>query len=220
MSQNTVSTIFFTVPRTFFSSESQCVSTTWTVFFTQAHSGKPMFRLFIKIFGLKYVSPYISLILLQILYNYIICTSQPPKIWWQTSVQAWSILFDLPSLQIATKQLFLWNEYIILVINQFQTMSSLDLWKKFWKKYTMLLSKNSPYLSNESLFLHSLKHGLFFLLSRPLTLFLLPYSCLLQLNYKALHDHPPCRLRLSNTLTAHRQRGKTPPTQRGSWVWH
>ena len=37
------------------------------------------------------------------------CTSQPPWLWWQTSVQAWSILFDFAPLRITSKQTLMWD---------------------------------------------------------------------------------------------------------------
>ena len=40
---------------------------------------------------------------------YMVCTSQPWNIWWQTSVQVWSALFDLPLFWIASKEIFLWD---------------------------------------------------------------------------------------------------------------
>ena len=70
-------------------------------FSTKAHSGKLIFSLFVNIFfWLKLAFPthheFISKF-------HLVCTSQPPKIWWQTSVQVWSTLSDLLLLWIACK---------------------------------------------------------------------------------------------------------------------
>ena len=40
---------------------------------------------------------------------HMVCTSQLIKVWWQTSVQAYSILFDLASFWIASKEIFMWD---------------------------------------------------------------------------------------------------------------
>ena len=56
---------------------------------------------------------------------HMVCTFQPPKIWWQTSVQAWSTLvcchFEYKSIC---------EIRIIFAINQFETMQSLHLLKR------------------------------------------------------------------------------------------
>ena len=63
--------------------ESQCASNPWIVFSTLAHSSKPIFSSFIKIFWLKSSSPYTLYTLCKF---HMVCTSQPHKIWWQTFV--------------------------------------------------------------------------------------------------------------------------------------
>ena len=71
------------------------------LFLTQACSGKPVL-LFRKHFLTKTWFPgYITLVFCKF---YKVCISQPLNIWWQTSVQAWSILLDLQPLWIASKQ--------------------------------------------------------------------------------------------------------------------
>ena len=59
---------------------------------------------------------------------HMVCIFQPPKIWWQTSVEAWSLLFDFPTFWIASKEIFL------LKNNYNQTMQNFSIEKKFWKK--------------------------------------------------------------------------------------
>ena len=39
---------------------------------------------------------------------HMVCTCLPPKIWWQTSVPAWSTLFDLPPKEISLQN---WNNF-------------------------------------------------------------------------------------------------------------
>ena len=48
--------ILTAVPGTFYIPESQCFSSAWTVFFTKARNGKPMFRPFINILTKTYFS--------------------------------------------------------------------------------------------------------------------------------------------------------------------
>ena len=70
---------------------------------------------------------------------HMVYSFQSAKILWQTSVQAKSPLFDLPQ-----------NKYFceiktILVINQFQTMQNLHLWKKYFFAFAPYLL-NDPYI--------------------------------------------------------------------------
>ena len=94
MSQMTNSTTFFTD----FLPESQCVSISWTVFQNQAHSNKPMFCPFVNISLLKIILCTYHTFFCTF---YMVCISQTAKIWWQTSVQAWSSLFVLSPCWIA-----------------------------------------------------------------------------------------------------------------------
>ena len=65
------------------------------------------------------------------------CTSWPPKISRQTSVQTWSAQFDLLPFWIVSKHIF--ASLKIFAITEFQTLQSFHLWKKkfilhFFKK--------------------------------------------------------------------------------------
>ena len=71
----------------FFISESQCASSPESFFSTQAYSSKYMFSSFIKIFWLKHTHHTLSSKI------HMVCTCQPVKIKWQTSVQAWSTVW-------------------------------------------------------------------------------------------------------------------------------
>ena len=88
------------VPGTFSSPKSQCVSTKWTVFSTQACSGKLIFRSFVKIL---YTKTHFSIYFCNF---HMFYAFQPLEIWWNISVQAWSILFDLPAIWIVSKWIF------------------------------------------------------------------------------------------------------------------
>ena len=82
MFQNTVS--MTAALRTFPLQKRPCVTTLWTVFSTQAQSGKPMFRPVINIFLDMLLRTHITFIG----ELHMVCTSQPPNIGWQTFVQA------------------------------------------------------------------------------------------------------------------------------------
>ena len=76
-------------------------------FSTEAPCGKHMISPFIK-------SLFYENLLFRTHHTYIykfhmVCTSQPPQIWWQTSVQAWNAMFDLSAFWIASIQIFLWD---------------------------------------------------------------------------------------------------------------
>ena len=78
------------------------------MFSTQFHSGKPMFNP-IKIFLTRICfSQYITYSSLN--FTCFALLIPPPQIWWQTSVQAWSTLFDLMLFWIASKRIFLRNQ--------------------------------------------------------------------------------------------------------------
>ena len=78
---------------------SQCISSPWTVFLMQTHSSKAMFSPFVNIFWLKHASLYTSHILHAFLCKfYTVYSSLPTKIWWQTSIQAWSTVWFAPIL--------------------------------------------------------------------------------------------------------------------------
>ena len=68
--------------RTFSLKESKGLSTPWTVFSIQAHSGKLIFKPCLKSFYFKHSSLYFPFFCK----FHIVCTSQPPKVWWQTSI--------------------------------------------------------------------------------------------------------------------------------------
>ena len=70
------------------------------VFLTQSHSAQCMFSPFVKNFLSKTCFSEVSRIRL------MVCTSEPSKIWWQTSVKAWITLFDLKPFWIVSKQTF------------------------------------------------------------------------------------------------------------------
>ena len=87
----------------------------------------------------------------------MVCTSQPPKIQWKTSVQAWSI-----SLNSLKTNIFAGLKYFFVAINQFQTMQNLHLWRQEKKKiffcsfekkkifFALLKKKKILYLLNDS----------------------------------------------------------------------
>ena len=70
--------------------EIQRVSTLFNVYWIHAHSFKPMFSWFVNIFFTK-TCFFIHIFFIHILFFckfHMVCTPQPSKIWWQTSVQA------------------------------------------------------------------------------------------------------------------------------------
>ena len=69
---------------------------------------------------------------------HMVCTFQPPKTWWQTSVQVWSTLFYFIPLWIALKQLFLWDSNIFLYTKQYRVCIH---GKWFWKNLAFLKRK-------------------------------------------------------------------------------
>ena len=70
------------------------------------------------------------------------CSSQLPKIGWQTSVQTCSTSFDSPPFWIASKQIFLrYENYFCYKLIPNKT----ELWKNIWKKYFAFFQKNSPW---------------------------------------------------------------------------
>ena len=84
MSEKTISITFFTDSYTQnFSIAGELVFPLVTIFFIQAHSGKLMFNMFI------------NMLLTNTLFCkfHMVCTLKPPKIWWQTSVQAYSTVW-------------------------------------------------------------------------------------------------------------------------------
>ena len=120
--------------------ESQFVYVPWSVFSTQAFNGKSMFNLFVKIFFdyNMFLHPYHTFFC-KFLW---VCTSQLLIIWWQTSVQAWSTPFEpLNNIFCVIK--------LIFTINQFHTMQSLHLGKKFWEKKFILLFFNPTPIYSE-----------------------------------------------------------------------
>ena len=102
MSQKTVSMTIML--GTFSLLESQCVSTSLTVFLTQAWSSKTMFSLFVKIFFLrKHASLYTSHILLWISYGLHFSASKSSM---TSSFQAYGTLFNLLPFWTVLKQIF------------------------------------------------------------------------------------------------------------------
>ena len=85
------------VPGTFSFPESQCVFIPWTDFWT--HVCKPKSNSFVNIFQLKHHTFFCKF--------HMVCTLQPPKIWWQTSVQAESIFLWLKHVSLYTSHILL-----------------------------------------------------------------------------------------------------------------
>ena len=72
----------------------------------------------------------------------MVCTSQIPNIWWQSSVQACCTLSDLPPFCIAAKQTF-------CMIKTFQTMHilhSLKIMFYFYKKFLLFIEWHYIYI--------------------------------------------------------------------------
>ena len=79
----------------------------------------------------------------------MVCTSQPPKIWWQTSV---SSLFNLLSFWIASKQIFLldWNNFCCkpILSNAMFTFNEKNSGKTIYFASFFFFFKYSPCLLN------------------------------------------------------------------------
>ena len=108
---------------------------------TQTCNSRPMFSQFENIFDYDMLLPVHQKFLSEF---HMVCTSRSPKISWQTSVQAWSTLFDFPP-----QNKYFRGIKIKFAIKQFQTTQSWHLRKKFWKKYFISLKEKYLYLLND-----------------------------------------------------------------------
>ena len=82
-----------------------------------------------------------------------VCSSSSPKIWWQTSVQDWSVLFDCPTFWINLKEkFFLKIENFLLQTNsrQYIIYTEKVLKKSIFKKNFLLYWISLLYITDHS----------------------------------------------------------------------
>ena len=82
---------------------------------------------------------------------FIVCISQLSNISWQTSLQAWSTLFELQPFWIASKPIFLWGRNNFCY-KPMPNNPGFTLMEKFFKKIILLFSKKFPLFIEWSMF--------------------------------------------------------------------